>query len=178
MAKVAEQQIRDIEAGIDFSKTKYEVQFDTSKGKINLELYPDVAPGHCKNLIALSKAGFYDGLTFHRIIEGFVIQGGCPVGNGTGGPGYNVKAEFNPRPHEEGVLSMARAQDPNSAGSQFFLCLGRLPSLDRQYTVFGKTKDADSLTVVKTIGASDTDTQDRPLEKVTINKATVTEIPL
>lgn len=178
MAKVAEEKIREIEAGIDFSKNKYEVKFDTSMGKITLELYPDVAPGHCKNIIALSKAGFYDGLSFHRIIDGFVIQGGCPVGNGTGGPGYNVKAEFNALPHEEGVLSMARAQDPNSAGSQFFLCLGRLPSLDRQYTVFGKTKDADSLAVVKKIGSSDTDSQDRPLVKVTINAATVEEIAL
>ncbi len=173
-----EKQVREIEADIDFSKKKYDVEFDTSKGKIKLELYPDVAPLHCKNIIALSKAGFYDGLTFHRIIEGFVIQGGCPHGTGTGGPGYNVKAEFNPRLHEEGVLSMARAQDPNSAGSQFFLCLGRLPSLDRQYTVFGKTADAESLAVVKKIGASETDRQDRPVETVTINKATVTETAL
>lgn len=176
--KSVEKEVREVEKNIDFSRSRYEVQFETSMGKINLELFPDDAPEHCKNIIALSKVGFYDGLNFHRVIDGFVIQGGCPEGNGTGGPGYNVKAEFNKRPHEAGVLSMARAQSPDSAGSQFFLCLGRLPSLDRQYTVFGKTKDAESLKVVQAIGQVDTDPRDRPVMEVKILKATVSESPL
>ena len=163
---------------IDFKKNKYQVEFQTNLGNIKVDLYPDVAPNHCKNVIALTKIGFYDGVSFHRIIEGFVIQGGCPKGNGTGGPGYNVKAEFNARPHERGILSMARAQDPNSAGSQFFICLDKQPSLDNQYTVFGKTADDESLDVVLEIGAIATDGNDKPLEKVVINKATVHELPL
>lgn len=176
--KGVEKEVRDVEKDIDFSSKRYEVQFETSMGKINLELFPEDAPGHCKNIIALSKVGFYDGLNFHRIIDGFVIQGGCPEGTGTGGPGYNVKAEFNQRLHEAGVLSMARAQSPDSAGSQFFLCLGRLPSLDRQYTVFGKAKDPESLKVILSIGQVDTDPRDRPMNEVKILKATVSETPL
>lgn len=171
--KNVEKQVRAAEANIDFNKNKYQVKFDTSMGNILVDVYPDVAPKHSKNLVALAKVGFFDGLKFHRVIEGFVIQGGCPNGSGTGGPGYRVDAEFNTKLHEPGVLSMARAQDPNSAGSQFFICLERLPYLDRQYTVFGKTADEESLAVVKTIGHVDTDSQDRPVKDVIINKATV-----
>ena len=171
-------EVKTISEEIDFSKKKYGVTLETSKGNIELELYPDVAPGHCKNIIALSKAGYYDDLTFHRIVKGFVIQGGCPQGTGTGGPGYTIDAEFNPRPHEPGVLSMARTSDPNSAGSQFFLCLEKVPYLDNQYTVFGKTANDDSLAVVKAIGAVDTGPMDRPLEDVKIIKAVVSELDL
>lgn len=119
---------------------------DTDHGKIVVELWDDVAPGHVANFNALASNGFYDGLGFHRIIPGFMIQGGCPKGDGTGGPGYTIKAEFNSRKHEPGVLSMARSGHPDSAGSQFFICLTRenCKHLDGQYTAFGKvTKGMD-----------------------------------
>lgn len=135
-----------------------------------------MAPGHVANFLALAKCGFYDGLTFHRVIEGFMIQGGCPLGTGTGGPGYTIPAEFNATPHEAGVLSMARTNDPNSAGSQFFICLDRHPHLDRKYTAFGKTADAESFAVVQAIGAVKTGPQDRPIEPVRIHKVTVREV--
>ena len=128
-------------------------------------------------MVALAQSGYYDGVTFHRIIKGFMIQGGCPEGTGTGGPGYKIKAEFNPMPHEPGVLSMARTGDPNSAGSQFFICLERVPHLDNQYTAFGKTADAASLDVVKAIGSVRTGGGDKPVEPVVIKKATVTATP-
>ncbi|HEX3725715.1 MAG TPA: peptidylprolyl isomerase, partial [Pirellulales bacterium] len=164
-------------AGFDFSKHKYQLVLDTNMGKITLDMLPDVAPGHVKNLLGLAKIGFYDGLTFHRVIKGFMIQGGCPEGTGTGGPGYTIPAEFNATPHTPGVVSMARTNDPNSAGSQFFICLENVPHLDRQYTAFGKAADAASLAVVKKIGEVQTGSQDRPVKPVTINKATVVELP-
>jgi peptidylprolyl isomerase/peptidyl-prolyl cis-trans isomerase B (cyclophilin B) len=108
---------------------------------IKLELYPDVAPNHCASMVDLIKKGYYDGLSFHRVVPGFVVQGGCPKGNGSGGPGYTVKAEFNERPHLTGTLAMARTPDPDSAGSQFYICLAPQPGLDREYTVFGQTLD-------------------------------------
>lgn len=116
------------------------VKFETTEGTVVVELWDDVAPGHAKNMLDLVEKGFYDGLTFHRIIPRFVIQGGDPNGDGTGGPGYTIKAEFNDRKHEKGVLSMARSRDPDSAGSQFFICLSRehCQHLDKQYTAFGK----------------------------------------
>jgi peptidyl-prolyl cis-trans isomerase B (cyclophilin B) len=165
-------------SSFDFSKNKYQVSFETNKGEIVIDMWPDVAPGHVKNLLGLTKIGYYDGLTFHRVIKGFVIQGGCPVGNGTGGPGYTIKAEFNAKPHEAGVISMARTQDPNSAGSQFFLCLERVPFLDNQYTVFGKAVDEKSLETILTIGDSNTGAMDRPVDTVTIKKASVIETAL
>jgi cyclophilin family peptidyl-prolyl cis-trans isomerase len=122
----------------------------------------------------LAKCGFYDGLIFHRVIDGFMIQGGCPSGTGTGGPGFQVNAEFNDTAHVPGVLSAARSSDPNSAGSQFFVCLGKHTHLDGSYTAFGKTADDASLKVVQTIGSTPVDGSDRPKEKVTIKKATVT----
>jgi cyclophilin family peptidyl-prolyl cis-trans isomerase len=158
---------------VDFSKNKYQVELDTTLGKITLDLNSDVAPGHCKNMIGLAKIGYYDGVLFHRIIKGFMIQGGCPLGTGTGGPGYTINAEFNTTPHEAGVLSMARTSDPNSGGSQFFLCLGRHTHLDRQYTAFGKTADEASLAVVRKIGEVKTDSRDRPVSDVTIKTASV-----
>jgi peptidyl-prolyl cis-trans isomerase B (cyclophilin B) len=162
---------------IDFTKHTYQLVLDTSLGKITLNMLPEVAPGHVKNILALAKIGFYDGLTFHRVIKGFMIQGGCPEGTGTGGPGYTIKAEFNATKHEPGVLSMARTSDPNSAGSQFFICLEKVPHLDGQYTAFGRTADADSLAVVRKIGEVQTGPQDRPTTPVTIKKATVIEKP-
>ena len=119
-------------------------------GKITLELYSDSAPKTVENFIKLAKQGFYNGLNFHRREEGFVIQGGDPNGNGTGGPGYNIQAEFNSRPHERGTLAMARSGDPNSAGSQFYICLAPAAFLDGKYTVFGKvTKGMDVVDKVK-----------------------------
>jgi len=129
-----------------------QVQMTTSEGELTLELWNDVAPGHAENFLKLVDQGFYDGLKFHRIIPGFMIQGGCPNGDGTGNPGWQVKAEFNDREHQPGVLSMARSQDPDSAGSQFFICLTRenCRHLDGQYTAFGKI--IDGMDVVETIG--------------------------
>lgn len=160
-------------ADVDFAQNAYQIEFDTTLGRITLDLYPNVAPEHCKNIIGLTRIGFYNGILFHRVISGFVIQAGCPQGTGMGGPGYTIKAEFNALPHEAGVLSMARTPDPNSAGSQFFLCLGRVASLDRQYTVFGKTADAGSLDVVLKIGAVKTNSNDRPLQDVKITTGKV-----
>lgn len=162
---------------VDFSKNSYQVEFDTTKGKMLLDLYPDVAPGHAKNLIGLTKIGFYNGILFHRVIKGFMVQVGCPLGNGTGDAGYKINAEFNDRLHEAGVLSMARSSSPNSGGSQFFICMGRVPHLDRQYTVFGKTADAASLTVALSIGDVKTGHADRPNEDVKIMTSRVVVTP-
>jgi len=107
-------------------------------GEIRLEFYPLDAPKTVENFVGLAKKGFYDGLTFHRVVPGFVVQGGDPKGNGTGGPGYTIKAEFNKQKHGRGSVAMARSQDPDSAGSQFYICYGPQPHLDGQYTVFGR----------------------------------------
>lgn len=113
----------------------------TPKGDMVFCFYPDDAPQHCAAFIKLAEAGFYDGTAFHRVEPGFVIQGGDPQGDGTGGPGYNLKAEFNERPHVRGTVAMARASSPDSAGSQFYICLGDARFLDKQYTVFGQLTD-------------------------------------
>jgi len=168
----------DVDAAIkqlDLDKKQYQAVLDTSMGKITLDLNSAVAPGHVKNMLGLAKIGFYDGGQFHRVIKSFMIQGGCPEGTGTGGPGYTIDQEFNATPHEPGVVSMARTNDPNSAGSQFFICLERVPHLDRQYTAFGKTADAQSLEVVRKIGTTPTDAGDRPREPVKISKVTIVE---
>lgn len=117
----------------------------TKLGEIELRFFPDAAPKHVENFLELAKKGFYDGTIFHRVIPGFMIQGGDPYSkdhdrskHGMGGPGYNVKAEFNSRTHKRGILSMARSADPDSAGSQFFICVADSPFLDKQYTVFGE----------------------------------------
>jgi peptidylprolyl isomerase/peptidyl-prolyl cis-trans isomerase B (cyclophilin B) len=107
-------------------------------GEIRLEFFPADAPKTVENFVTLAKKGFYNGLNFHRVVSDFVVQGGCPKGNGTGGPGYTIKAEFNKQKHVRGTLAMARSQDPDSAGSQFYICYGNTPHLDGQYTVFGK----------------------------------------
>jgi peptidyl-prolyl cis-trans isomerase B (cyclophilin B) len=177
MASNVKTQVAEAQAKIDFAKYNYTVEFQTNKGPIRLTMLPEMAPGHVKNLVALAQIGFYNGVTFHRIIPGFMIQGGCPQGTGTGGPGYTINAEFNKTPHDPGALSMARTNDPNSAGSQFFICLERRPDLDGKYTVFGKTADAESLKIVKAIGAVPTGANDKPRDKVVIEKATVTATP-
>jgi peptidyl-prolyl cis-trans isomerase B (cyclophilin B) len=107
-------------------------------GEIRLEFYPEDAPKTVENFVTLAKKGFYNGLNFHRVVPDFVVQGGCPKGNGTGGPGYQIKAEFNKQKHLRGTLAMARSQDPDSAGSQFYICYGTTQHLDGQYTVFGR----------------------------------------
>jgi peptidyl-prolyl cis-trans isomerase B (cyclophilin B) len=177
MADNVKAQVADAQKKLDLKNKSYTAELDTSKGPIRLTFFPDKAPGHVQNFLALAQTGYYNGVKFHRIIKGFMIQGGCPQGTGTGGPGYTIRAEFNDTPHEAGVLSMARTSDPNSGGSQFFICLERTPHLDRQYTAFGKTADADSLATVKAIGDVRTGHSDRPVEDVVIRKVTVTENP-
>jgi cyclophilin family peptidyl-prolyl cis-trans isomerase len=151
-----------------------QVTLETSEGTFRVELWNDVAPKHAANFLKLVDQGFYDGLTFHRIIPQFVIQGGCPRGDGTGGPGWTVDAEFNNRQHVPGVLSMARSADPNSAGSQFFVCLTReyCQHLDGEYTGFGKV--IEGLDVVHKIAATPlADTRaGLPKNPPKINKAT------
>ncbi|HZM05423.1 MAG TPA: peptidylprolyl isomerase [Candidatus Saccharimonadales bacterium] len=125
----------------------------TSQGEMTIEFWPDVAPKTVENFKTLAKKGFYDGTCFHRIVKNFMIQGGDPLTKdpakegswGTGDPGYKVKAEFNDKPHVRGVISMARSQDPNSAGSQFFICLADARFLDKQYTAFGKVTKGDDV---------------------------------
>lgn len=147
-------------------------------GIVKLELYPDVAPNTVNNFIALVKAGFYDGLTFHRVVPGFVIQGGDPDGTGGGGPGYSIKGEFtsngfdNTLLHTEGVLSMARTGDPDSAGSQFFIMLADQPSLDEQYAAFGKV--IEGMDVVNAIAALPVDGSDKPSSPEGATMKTVT----
>ena len=140
------------------------VRIKTSEGDITAELWSDVAPRHADNFLKLGREGFYDKGCFHRIIPGFVIQGGCPRGDGTGGPGWTVDAEFNDRAHQPGALSMARSADPNSAGSQFFICLNRetCQHLDGKYTGFGQV--VDGMDVVEKIAATNVDSQDRPAD--------------
>ncbi|MED5550324.1 MAG: peptidylprolyl isomerase [Pseudomonadota bacterium] len=112
--------------------------FTLEGGDVVIKLRPDLAPKHVEQITKLAKDGFYDGLTFHRVIDGFVAQGGCPNGNGMGGSGTNIPAEFSAEPHKRGTMSMARAADPDSASSQFFICLDAVPYLDNQYTVWGE----------------------------------------
>ena len=146
-------------------------------GVIRAELYPDVAPNSVNNFISLIQKGFYDGLIFHRCIPGFMIQGGCPNGNGMGGPGYSIKGEFahngvkNDLAHDRGVLSMARAMHPNSAGSQFFIMVAKAPHLDGEYAAFGKV--IDGMEVADAIVSARTDWNDRPREPQRMKKVTV-----
>ena len=148
-------------------------------GTIKVELYKDIAPITVDNFVKLANKGFYNGLTFHRIIKGFMIQGGCPKGNGTGGPGYQIKGEFlangvnNPLKHTRGVISMARAMDPNSAGSQFFIMHKDAPHLDGQYAAFGKV--IEGIEVVDAIASVRTNFLDAPLEKVVIESINIEE---
>ncbi len=115
--------------------------FELSTGDVKIRLRPDLAPGHVARITELANSGYYDGLTFHRVINGFMAQGGCPDGTGMGGSGQNLKAEFSDAPHTRGVCSMARSQNPDSASSQFFICLDDATFLDGQYTVWGEVID-------------------------------------
>ena len=144
---------------------------ETTLGSIELEFLEDLAPGHVKNLKDLAKKGFYDGTTFHRVIPGFMIQGGDPNSksedrstHGTGGPGHSVNAEFNDTPHDRGILSMARSQDPNSAGSQFFIVVKDSHFLDNQYTAFGRV--INGMEVADKIVDVPRDSRDNPNDKV------------
>ena len=159
----------------DEKKTADEVAVvKTNMGTMVLEFWPDVAPKHVENFKTLAKKGFYDGTAFHRVIKGFMIQGGDPLTKddaqqarwGTGGPGYMVKAEFNDKQHVRGVLSMARTPDPDSAGSQFFICHDNARSLDKQYTAFGKLIKGDD--VLEKIATTETAPGDRPVKKVVV----------
>ena len=176
MAKNYRSEVDAATQDLDFDAKTYRVVLDTSAGPIRLDLRPDLAPGHCRNIIGLAKIGYYDGVIFHRVIPGFMIQGGDPTGTGSGGPGYTIDAEFSKEPHVAGTLSMARTTDPNSAGGQFFICLpGDASFLNGQYTVFGATADDESLETVKSIGATPTDGSDRPKTEQTIKSAKVEE---
>lgn len=146
-------------------------------GSIKVELYKDTAPNTVKNFVSLVKSGFYDGLIFHRVIPGFMIQGGCPEGSGIGGPGYSIKGEFkingvnNPVKHERGVISMARSGHPDSAGSQFFIMVADSSHLDGQYASFGKV--IEGMEVADKIVATKRDFRDKPKEEQKIKKMTV-----
>ena len=159
---------------IDANK-QYTATMETSEGTIQIELYPKEAPQHVNSFVFLSRDGYYDGVIFHRVIPDFMIQGGDPTGTGSGGPGYKVKAEFNKIHHAPGVLSAARTNDPNSAGSQFFIMHGDSPHLDNQYSAFGKVVDEESLATVRSIGEVAIGSNDRPKEAVKIQKAEVKE---
>lgn len=145
--------------------------------KIKIELYPNIAPISCANFEKLVNSGFYNGLTFHRVIPGFMIQGGCPKGTGTGGPGWNIKGEFaangvkNDLKHTRGVLSMARSMMPDSAGSQFFIMHEDAPHLDGQYAAFGKV--IEGMDVVDEIAETATDYADKPLTPQIMKKVTI-----
>ncbi len=149
----------------------------TNGDVIKAELFPDIAPQSVNNFISLINKKYYDGLIFHRVIKGFMIQGGCPEGTGMGGPGYNIKGEFaqngfkNDLKHTEGVLSMARAMHPDSAGSQFFIMHKTSPHLDGSYAAFGKV--TEGMDVVNRIAETATDWSDRPLEEQKIASMTV-----
>lgn len=151
----------------------------TSEGEMVLEFWPDVAPGHVENFKKLAKQGFYDGTCFHRVIKGFMIQGGDPLTKdeanksrwGTGGPGHQIKAEFNDKAHVRGVLSMARSNDPNSAGSQFFICHGDPRFLDKQYTAFGKLIKGDE--VLEKIATAQTLPGDKPVKRMNVESVKI-----
>jgi peptidyl-prolyl cis-trans isomerase B (cyclophilin B) len=151
----------------------------TTEGDMTVEFWPEVAPKTVENFKTLARKGFYDGTCFHRVIKGFMIQGGDPNTKdlakesswGTGGPGHTVKAEFNDRPHVRGVLSMARSNDPHSAGSQFFICHGDAKFLDKQYTAFGKLIKGDE--VLEKIATASTHHPDRPNKRMGVESVTI-----
>ena len=153
------------------SANEADVVIETKFGNIELKLFPEVAPGHVENFLKLAKSGFYDGTTFHRVIHGFMIQGGDPnskgtnrSNHGTGGPGYSIDAEFNNKPHVRGTLSMARSRNPDSAGSQFFIVVKKSSFLDNQYTIFGEV--VSGMDVVDKIVSQERDARDNPNDRV------------
>jgi peptidyl-prolyl cis-trans isomerase B (cyclophilin B) len=152
---------------------KYTATIETTDGTITAELYPKDAPHHVNSFIFLAREGYYDGVIFHRVIPGFMIQGGDPTGTGSGGPGYRVKAEFNSRKHTRGVLSAARTSDPNSAGSQFFIMHDVAPHLDGQYSAFGAV--TSGMDVVDKIANAPKDRNDRPKNPTKMTKVTIQE---
>ncbi len=158
--------------------TKAKIEMENG-GVMVVELYENIAPITCENFINLVKDGFYNGLIFHRVIEGFMIQGGCPNGNGMGGPGHTIKGEFasngveNNLKHERGVISMARSMDKNSAGSQFFIMHQNAPHLDGEYAAFGKL--TEGFDVLDEIAKTPTDYMDKPLEERKIKKIEIIE---
>jgi len=154
------------------SKKNSVAKFETSKGDFTVELFEDKAPITTKNFIDLVNKNFYDGLIFHRVIDGFMIQGGDPQGNGTGGPGYKIPDEFSPdlKHDAPGILSMANA-GPNTGGSQFFITLAPTPHLDKKHAVFGKV--VTGLDVVQTIGKAKTGPNDKPVEDIVVKKITI-----
>lgn len=156
------------------------VKIEMENGKVMVaELYEEIAPITCENFINLIKDGFYDGLIFHRVIQGFMIQGGCPNGNGMGGPGHTIKGEFasngvkNDLKHERGVLSMARSMDKNSAGSQFFIMHENAPHLDGEYAAFGKL--IEGFDVLDEIATTQTNFMDKPLQDQRMKKVEIVE---
>ena len=152
---------------------KAKATITTKFGKIVVKFFPDVAPMHVKNFITLAEAGFYNGTPFHRVIPGFMIQGGDPSGNGTGGPGYTIPAEFTTKKkHTAGILSMARTNDPNSAGSQFFIMVAPSPHLDGQYSIFGEV--VEGMDAVNKIVATPRNPRDMPLERVDMTEVKIT----
>jgi peptidyl-prolyl cis-trans isomerase B (cyclophilin B) len=167
------------------STSNTRARIETEAGNMTVEFFTDKAPGHVENFLKLARDGFYDGTRFHRVIEGFMIQGGCPNTKkdgsgppGTGGPGYQIKAEFNDVHHERGILSMARSQDPDSAGSQFFVCHGEAGFLDNQYTAFGKV--AEGLEALDAIAGAPTKPGGEgssPVEPIQVTRVVVLEEP-
>ena len=144
---------------------------ETDLGPIKFKFYPEDAPRTVENFAQLSGKGFYAGSPFHRVVKGFVIQSGSPDGSPGGGPGHTIPAEFNKRMHVEGTVAMARSNDPNSAGSQFYVCLDKAPHLDGKYTVFGQV--VEGIDVVKKIGEVETDANSRPLEDIVLRGVTI-----
>ena len=158
-----------------------QVTINTDFGDMVVDLLPDKAPAHVENFLDLAESGFYNGRKFHRIVDGFMIQGGCPKGDGTGDGPRQLKAEFNDTPHVLGTLSMARTNDPDSASCQFFICLGDAEFLNGQYSAFGQITHPASLETLEKIGRlptrdPGTGEKSEPLEPVTINAMTVTEV--
>lgn len=171
-----ENTITEGDASMEATKPVVTIEMENGN-RILIELYPESAPNTVNNFITLASEGFYDGLIFHRIIPGFMIQGGCPQGTGMGNPGYSIKGEFasnkhhNPTTHERGVISMARSQHPDSAGSQFFIMVAAAEHLDGQYAAFGKV--FEGMDEVDRIVKSERDHNDKPLEDIMIKQVTV-----
>jgi peptidyl-prolyl cis-trans isomerase B (cyclophilin B) len=164
-------EVKDIYKKGDQKMSETTAVIETTLGNIELKFFPEVAPNHVNNFIELAKKGFYDGTIFHRVIPGFMIQGGDPntkgadrSSHGMGGPGHSVKAEFNDKSHKRGILSMARSGHPDSAGSQFFICVADAPFLDKQYTVFGEV--VSGMEVADKIVSQQRDNRDNPIDRI------------